>query len=130
MKTQALKQPGVWGANPLHLQPKCARVVLPYPPSYNRYWRNGFVSTEGQLFKRRAAVALLGYNGPCYDGEVVVELRFYRPRKSGDVDNRVKQVLDALQGVCYNNDNQVQQFTAARFDDAQNPRVEIVVEPK
>jgi Holliday junction resolvase RusA-like endonuclease len=61
------------------------------------------------------------------DGQVAVTLRVYRPRKSGDLDGRIKIVLDALQGVAYRDDSQVVALHAYRFDDKARPRVEVEV---
>lgn len=60
-------------------------------------------------------------------GPVAVFLDVYRPRKRGDLDNILKAVLDALNGVAYVDDEQVRQIHAVRYDDKHSPRVEIGV---
>lgn len=104
-------------------------LSLPYPPSANRYWRNfrgrmvispeakGY-KTAVQLIAKRAGVRLL-------TGEVALILRVYRPRKAGDLSNRIKVLEDALQGVAFHDDSQVVAIEAERFDDKANPRVEV-----
>lgn len=52
---------------------------------------------------------------------------FYRPAKRGDLDNRIKILLDALEGIAFENDSQIIEIHARRFDDKLNPRVSIVV---
>ena len=107
-------------------------IKLPYPPSYNRYWRNGtnggYISAEGRSYKQQAQTALLREKRNVLEGDVRIFLKFYRPRKSGDLDNRIKQVLDSLQGICYTNDSQIVEIHAFRFEDKTFPRVEIEVE--
>jgi crossover junction endodeoxyribonuclease RusA len=62
------------------------------------------------------------------EGDVKITLDFYRPRKAGDLDNRIKIVLDGLQGTAFINDSQIVEIHARRHDDARNPRVEMQIE--
>ena len=91
---------------------------LPYPPSANRYWRN-FRGRMVRSAEARAYIAnvhkLLGHLRPTKD-EVAVEVEVIRPVKRGDLDNRVKIVLDALAGPLYENDAQVVEIHAWRLD--------------
>jgi crossover junction endodeoxyribonuclease RusA len=104
-------------------------LVLPYPPSANRFYRNVrgrmVMSAEGRAYKKR--VAEMGGGVELEEGDVCLWLDFYRPRKSGDLDNRLKVVLDALQGIAYANDRQVVEIHARRYEDKDNPRVEITI---
>lgn len=107
------------------------RLVLPYPPSANRYWRNfrGNVVTSAEARSYKLEVAYLAKHVGIekLGGPVVVFVDIYRPRRVGDLDNRLKVLLDALQGVAYDNDSQVVEVHARRFDDKQNPRAELEV---
>ena len=58
---------------------------------------------------------------------VAVTLQWYRGRHAGDLDNRIKCALDALQGAAYANDNQVTELHAYRHDDKGKGRMEVVV---
>lgn len=107
------------------------RLVLPYPPSANRYWRKTaagrvYVSEEAERY-RAAAAALLAAFRPL-SGPVTVSARFFRPRRSGDLDNRIKILLDALQGRAFADDSQVAEIHAWRFEDKHRPRVEVEIE--
>lgn len=118
----------------LHAAPdEGTRIVMPWPPSYNRYWRSGsrgsYISKEGMAYKRAAAQVLALDGCKPLQGAVAVYLDFYRPRKSGDLDNRFKQVLDALQGWAYCDDAQIIEIHARRFDDKAAPRVVVLVCP-
>jgi Holliday junction resolvase RusA-like endonuclease len=54
-------------------------------------------------------------------------MNFYRPQRRGDLDNRIKVLADALQGILYSDDKQVSELHAYLHDDKQNPRVEVEV---
>jgi crossover junction endodeoxyribonuclease RusA len=108
-------------------------ITLPYAPSANRYWRKwrGRIvkSDEARQYQhdagnlaRQAGVELL-------TGAVGLELRFYRPQRRGDLDNRLKVLVDALQGVLYTDDKQVKEIHAYLDDDRERPRVEVTAWP-
>lgn len=61
------------------------------------------------------------------EGQVAVELRWYRAARRGDLDGRLKVALDCLQGLAYRNDAQITRLSAERFEDPASPRVEIEV---
>jgi Holliday junction resolvase RusA-like endonuclease len=116
------------------------RLELPEPPSLNsmwRKWRNRMVlSAEGRAFKQavamKAAHVIYGEMTPAAfkvlraaptgplavfpSGDVAVTIRWYRSAKRGDLDNRAKCCLDALQGVIYRDDKQVSELHLYRID--------------
>lgn len=108
------------------------KLTLPSPPSANRLWRN----CRGVMVKSEAArqyaldVAVLARAARVrpLEGDVKVIMAVYRQRKAGDLDNKIKIVLDSLQGLAFENDSQVVKIEAHRYDDARNPRVEVTVE--
>ena len=108
-------------------------LILPMPPSANRYWRhmavNGraqtFVSQEAKTYKREVAEAASLH--VLIESEVEVSVKVFRAQRSGDLDNRLKCLLDALQGVVYRKDSQVQKIIAERFEDKHHPRVEVSI---
>jgi crossover junction endodeoxyribonuclease RusA len=103
--------------------------TLPVPPSANRYWRvwnNRIVVTdEARAYKDEIALLLRA----CIplEGDVSVNFTVFRPAKRGDLDNYNKIMFDALQGLCYYNDNQIVEIHSYRKDDKDNPRVEILI---
>jgi len=105
--------------------------VLPLPPSANRYWRmvNGHmtVSAEAKAYKTSAGWAAKVAGIDVLDGPVAVTLRVYRAQKSGDLDNRIKVILDSLKGIAWEDDSQVTELHAYRYDDKTNPRVEVEI---
>jgi crossover junction endodeoxyribonuclease RusA len=104
-------------------------LTLSFPPSSNRYWRNynGKTVKSEEARKYQADVKKTCAGISPFSGEVAVTLRFYRPRKVGDLDNRIKICLDALQGIAFHDDKQVGEIFARRYEDKKNPRVEIFV---
>jgi Holliday junction resolvase RusA-like endonuclease len=105
------------------------RAVLPYPPSANRYWRTfrnrTVVSEEARKYKALVKVELATW--PLLAGPVALIAHLYRPQRSGDLDNRLKVLGDALNGVAWSDDSQVVEIHAYRHDDKARPRVEVDV---
>ena len=64
------------------------------------------------------------------EGDVKVSLTFYPPdKRRRDTSNLEKLIFDALEGVCYTDDNQITIHTNIREKpDRENPRVEIEIE--
>lgn len=108
-------------------------LILPFPPSANRYWRHA----QGRTYKSddaRAYQAAVGWQCQALRlspevGPITVTMRLYRPAKRGDIDNSIKVLLDALNGYAYEDDSQIVELHAYRYDDKVNPRVEVDVEP-
>jgi crossover junction endodeoxyribonuclease RusA len=109
-------------------------LTLPVPPSVNRYWRNisvnnrprTLISEEGRNYKRE--VALLARAVDPIHGPVSVAYFVYRPRKSGDIDNYLKSLLDSLKGIAFLDDDQVVELHGYRRDDKTDPRVNVIIQ--
>ena len=108
------------------------KVTLPLPPSANRYWRlwrgHMVVSDEARAYKHGAKLRALTQGMRPLCGPVYVSLTVYRAARRGDLDNRIKVSLDALQGVAFENDAQVTEIHAKLEDDPANPRIVVWVE--
>lgn len=104
-------------------------LVLPVPPTANRYWRN----VKGVMVRSREAkdyinlVKLIGIQHRIrpLQTEVFVTLRWYRAARRGDLDNRLKVALDALAGVVYDDDSQIAKLYAERIDGSDPERLEV-----
>lgn len=119
---------------------KSITFTLPMPPSSNRYWRTVaytskrtnrpaaaiFVSDEAEKYKKEVARQARGQM--MIQSEVILTVKVFREQRSGDLDNRLKVLCDALQGVVYANDSQIVEIHAFRFEDKKNPRVEVEVQ--
>lgn len=116
-------------------------LTLPMPPSSNRYWRTiayiskktrkpaaaTFVSDEAKKYK--ADVAKIASLSVLIFSEIAISVKVFRERRSGDLDNRLKVLCDAMQGVIYADDKQIVKIAAERFEDKKNPRVEVEITP-
>jgi crossover junction endodeoxyribonuclease RusA len=107
-------------------------IILPYPPSCNRYWRHN----RGRTHRSKEAVDYINHVGnlcvvhkvrPTAES-VCVTLRVFRPAKRGDLDNTAKVLLDALRGYAYLDDKQIVELHSYRHDDKSAPRVEVSVQ--
>ena len=114
MSTYQLTIPG----NPI---PKARpRVVngVAYTPERTKEWE--------ALARDQAAVQ---WSGDPLRGPLALTLHFYRrTRHIVDLDNLVKSVTDALQGVCYLNDWQIVRLVATKSINRDDPGVEIEIE--
>lgn len=114
------------------------KLVLPYPPTANKYWRvfRGTMVKSPLARRYQNAARLTAVmqragqetRAP-YHGPVAVAVVVYRPRRRGDLDNTLKVLLDALKGVAFVDDDQVVRIEADRRDDKSNPRVEVEILP-
>lgn len=106
-------------------------VRLPYPPSANRLWtvfRGHMVKTEAAREYAGTCAELARLAGAKRtDKHVAVEVVVERPIRTGDLDNRLKAVLDALNGIVYDDDDQVVVIKARRVDRPGNGGVVVTV---
>jgi crossover junction endodeoxyribonuclease RusA len=106
---------------------------LPCPPTMNTYWRavgrKVLISAKGRAFRKWCELAAIAQRPVLQEGDVKVAGTVYMPRRGCDLDNRIKPLLDALQGIAYVNDSQVAEIHLKRDVDHGNPRVEITITP-
>lgn len=105
---------------------------FPYPPQLNHLHTiargRKVLSTKGRQYKETVQEICLYKRVKPIDGPVRVYANFYRPRKSGDLDNVLKALLDSVKGFLWHDDKQVVEIHAYRFDDKDDPRVELTIE--
>lgn len=65
---------------------------------------------------------------PLMDGELRVDMWIYYRTQRPDLDESL--ILDLLQGKVYENDRQVRERHVYHYIDKENPRVEIVIQPR
>jgi crossover junction endodeoxyribonuclease RusA len=109
------------------------RLTLPLPPTANTYWRHVgkrvLLSKEARRYRdacRLAAVAQ--YGGELIEDRVRVRADVYMDLR-GDLANREKQLLDALEGAVIADDKQVWDLRLVRHLDRESPRVEVEISP-
>lgn len=120
------------------------KLVLPLPPLGNNYKRvevrskvNGsgyrthyphfYLTKEAETYKRRVAQYAIANGIFPSLAPIALDVRVFRARKRGDIDGYLKVLLDALQGCAYEDDKQVVKINIERFDDKEDPRVEVDV---
>ena len=107
-------------------------LTLPVPGSANRQSRTG----KGRVFKPKdvreyeEAAGWAMASCPKLAGEVSVDIVWYRKAKVGDVDNRLKPLLDTLKGVAFGDDAKVRRLSIERIDsDEVRACVVVVIRP-
>ena len=110
------------------------KLMLPYPPSNNRYYRHNrgriHIGQEG-LDYRVAVLEQRPRTGWPMDGALRMEIHVYPKRAvSQDLDNVPKCVCDALQHAgIYRNDNQIADLRIVRQPKAPKAYLLVTVEP-
>ena len=111
------------------------KFILPYPPSCNRYWRvpkslgRPIMSAEARTYKATAGMEAMRQGARPMEGPLRVSVDFFRPQRSGDLDNFWKVASDSLNGVAWRDDSQVVEIHLRRFDDKDRPRLEVEILP-
>lgn len=116
------------------------KVTLDYPPSANRFWRvnrstgKPYRSKEANAYKdstRRACVEA-GLVYPLTEGVSVRLVYLHPPGQRIDLDNGIKQVLDALQGFAYVDDKQIVHIEAelVMLPKKNTPYLIVYIEPR
>ena len=119
-------------------------LKLPYPVSANRYWRTAVVNGRARTYRSkeandyRRAVQWLAKaeRVKAHDGDYSLEFELHpRKNKDGsasgnviDLDNALKVALDALEGVIYENDNQVKQISIKYAEAVQGGGLTVIAE--
>lgn len=107
-------------------------IDLPEPPSANRYWRHArgrtYLSIEAVQYRIAVLAACKRAKVKRLDGPLALTFHWYRGRKSGDLDNRSKQLLDALRGYAYTDDSQIVELHAYRYDRKNNAGVTVTID--
>lgn len=110
-------------------------ITLPFPPSANRYWRHArgrtYLAKEAVEY-RQAVLAACAMQGVVHrlqvDLVIIIELSAPDKRR-WDLDNRIKQLLDALAyaGV-YQDDGQIVRLTAIKLSPVTGGRCVVTID--
>jgi len=107
---------------------------LPWPPSVNRWLRiwggRAVKSTEWRTFGEGAGMVITeAYKGPILtESGICVSICLDPPtRRRFDIDNRAKGCLDAMEGIIYDNDYQVDVLTLIRGERYPGGRARVLV---
>ena len=93
------------------------KITLPWPPSTNTYWRHPtkgplagrhLVSDAGRKYRAMAQWTAKEQGAKRMDGRLKVEIAASPPdMRRRDLDNTLKALLDALTGVAWSDDSQI-----------------------
>jgi crossover junction endodeoxyribonuclease RusA len=104
-------------------------LLLPYPPSTNRLWlfvggRRPIKSQAAKDFRKIAELRAVEAGVKLLPGDLAVRVVLHPPRpanwkpgkrvRSIDLDNALKAALDALNGIAWEDDSQIQEIIAVR----------------
>lgn len=115
-----------------------SKIILKGQPlSTNHIWKTtsarGFQSTymtkDGRSMKESYQwQAKAQWHEKMRLGAVLIEISLYfGDKRKRDIDNYHKLSLDALSGIVYKDDSQIQRMVVEKFYDRLNPRIEIVL---
>lgn len=95
-------------------------LTIPFPLSANRYYRNvagrTLISREGRRYRKEVIALLAAQRARPMVGRLALSATVHPPdRRSFDIDNRLKALLDALEhaGV-YEDDGQIDELVIKR----------------
>ena len=116
-------------------------LALPWPPSVNHYWRLGghgriYISEEGRRFRRSVRVLVSARIKQPLRGRLSLEVYLHGPlrdrrghrlgRRSYDIDNRLKALLDALEhGGAFGDDEQIDAIQLERATRVEGGRTQV-----
>lgn len=94
------------------------------PPSVNHYWlgsgRKRYVSKRAVEFKRALAQVAKASGVKPTQNKVSLNIRWCRKdKRHRDIDNILKPILDALNGIAYFDDSQVSELFVKKEQGAQ-----------
>ncbi len=106
---------------------------LPFPPTINHYYGRGpggrhtFLTKRARVFRKQVALALVGE--PVFgDERLAILIEAYPPRDTGDIDNILKPLLDALEHAgTFVNDRQVKDLRIVWRHPVMNGAVEVQI---
>lgn len=110
------------------------RLSLPEPPSANRYWRMAgrhlHRSTEADRYIEQVALRVRLAGIRQITGAVEIRFVWYRRKRTGDLDNRIKVLQDSLRHGAFADDAKVRRLTCEMSDDDPlHARVEVLILP-
>lgn len=113
-------------------------LVLPFPPSINRTWRIGnrhlYVNPKVKVFYEQVKAAYIASRAQNFTVGERLDVRVYLhppTRRSFDLDNRIKQLLDGLERCgAIGNDSQIDSLYIERMEVVKEGMARVVVVEK
>lgn len=88
-----------------------------------------YMSRKGKQVKEQYQLEVKNqYKGKVIQGDCDMEITlFFKDKRRRDVDNYNKLVLDALEGIVFQDDSQIQKLTIIKNYSKEDPRIEIKI---
>lgn len=107
-------------------------LTTPIPPSVNHMYATGragqrFKSDAYRAFETVVRLSAQSVVDSLFTKRLVLTLLVYGLRDNADLDNVIKPLQDALQGVVYVNDKQIHELHVFRCKDEGEARIEVEV---
>jgi len=110
------------------------KIILPGNPlSTNHIYKKSrysiYMTPEGKTMKESYQWAITSQwkKDLCY-GKISLGIKLYfGDKRKRDIDNYNKLILDAMSGIVYFDDNQINKLVLEKFYDKKNPRIEIEI---
>ena len=108
-------------------------ITLPWPPTVNTYWRHWqgrvVISAVGKRYRQAVGYLCLAAGVRLSEGRLSVEIQAFPPdERKRDIDNILKAPLDALQGMCYRDDSQIDRLTVIRRNVFPQGKLEVSIQ--
>ena len=112
------------------------RLLLPWPPSVNRYWRrvgtHVLISREGRQYRRAGIIATKSCDQRKHwplEGSLSIDIEAAPPdRRRRDLDNLLKALLDMLHHAGgYNDDYQVADLRIRRVEPVPHGTIRVLI---
>lgn len=107
-------------------------LTLPFPPSANAYIRHAghrhYFSKQAAKFRADVAEIMAAERIKPLTGRLSVSVRLFAPTKRRyDIDNRIKALLDAMEGCCYADDEAIDSIDVVRGPVQKGGAVKVVI---
>lgn len=113
------------------------RIVLPYPPSVNTYWRHvgnrTLISAAGRKYIRDVGDIVLRQKDQVFGKSLLsmAIILFHPDKRRRDIDNALKAILDALaKAGVYNDDSQIESLFVERYGVVEGGKAHVYIEPR
>lgn len=112
-------------------------ILLGAPLSTNHIYKSHcrfghpsvYMTKEGKELKESYGwQAKSQYKGKILEKPLYLNIRLYRVKNSGDIDNFNKILFDSLKGIIFKDDKQIEEMLIVKDTDSKNPRIEITIE--
>jgi Holliday junction resolvase RusA-like endonuclease len=105
------------------------RLTLPIPPLLNSLYRVSgrriYKDGRAAIYRREVWCLAKEQGVKVTKEEVELDVKWFRERKTGDIDAILKCLLDSLEDVLYEKDSQIKKLTIEKFYNKLEPRVEL-----